>query len=114
MQTTAHEQAPVPSIEPVPTAKPVGTEAVAAVVAAEPPPTAVATLVAAAVSPAAAVELSAGAAAAGAEEAPPVMALPVPVPFWAMAMDWKRAWVLAAVGLMEKVMPLPQWPFCLQ
>lgn len=41
----------------------------------------------------------------------PVMALPVPVPFWAMAISWNMAWVLAAVGLMEKVIPLPQWPF---
>lgn len=44
----------------------------------------------------------------------PVMALPVPLPFWAMAMDWNRAWVLSAVGLMEKVMPEPQWLACLQ
>ena len=34
--------------------------------------------------------------------------VPAPVPFWAMAIDWNMAWVLAAVGLMEKVMPLPQ------
>lgn len=44
-------------------------------------------------------------------EVPPVMAEPAPVPFCAMAIDWNMAWVLAAVGLMEKVMPFPQWPF---
>jgi hypothetical protein len=44
----------------------------------------------------------------------PVMALPVPVPFWAMAIAWNMAWVLLAVGLMEKVMPSPQWLACLQ
>ncbi len=38
----------------------------------------------------------------------PVMALPAPVPFCAMAMAWNIAWVFAAVGLMEKVMPFPQ------
>jgi hypothetical protein len=44
----------------------------------------------------------------------PVMALPVPVPFWAISIDWNMAWVLLAVGLMEKTIPSPQWPVCLQ
>lgn len=63
-----------------------------------------------------AAEDAAGAAAAGGAAAVPlpVMALPAPVPFCAMAMAWNMAWVLSAVGLMEKVMPLPQWPCCLQ
>jgi len=39
---------------------------------------------------------------------PPVMADADPVPFWAMAICWNMAWVLLAVGLMEKVMPFPQ------
>jgi hypothetical protein len=36
------------------------------------------------------------------------------VPFWAIAAASNCAWVLLAVGLMEKVMPLPQCPVCLQ
>ena len=58
-----------------------------------------------------------GAAAGGAAAVPlppPVMALGTPVPFCAMAMAWNMAWVFSAVGLTEKAMPLPQWPFCLQ
>lgn len=51
---------------------------------------------------------------AAAAELPPVMPVAVPVPFCAMAICWNMAWVLLAVGLMEKVMPFPQWPFCLQ
>jgi hypothetical protein len=38
----------------------------------------------------------------------PVMGDAVPVPFWAMAICSKSAWVLVEVGLMEKVMPFPQ------
>jgi hypothetical protein len=45
---------------------------------------------------------------------PPVMGDAEPVPFWAMAICWNIAWVLFAVGLIENVIPLPQWPFCLQ
>lgn len=52
---------------------------------------------------------------ATAEDAvPPVIGDAVPVPFCAMAICWNIAWVLLAVGLMEKVIPFPQWPFCLQ
>ena len=62
-----------------------------------------------------ATEVAGGGGAAAAELAvPPVMGDAAPVPFWAMAICWKSAWVLDAVGLMEKVMPFPQWPFCLQ
>lgn len=39
---------------------------------------------------------------------PPAMGAVVPVPFWAIAMLWNIAWVLLAVGLMEKVIPFPQ------
>jgi len=39
---------------------------------------------------------------------PPTMAAAVPVPFCAMAICSNMAWVLLAVGLMEKVMPFPQ------
>jgi hypothetical protein len=45
---------------------------------------------------------------------PPVMALGGLVPFWEMAIAWNIACVFWAVGLMEKVIPLPQCPFCLQ
>jgi hypothetical protein len=45
---------------------------------------------------------------ATAELVDPVMVDAVPVPFWAMAICSKSAWVLFAVGLMEKVMPFPQ------
>jgi hypothetical protein len=48
------------------------------------------------------------------EEVPPVMGEAVPVPFWAMAIAWNIAWVLFAVGLIENVIPFPQWPDCLQ
>ena len=52
---------------------------------------------------------AAGAAAGGAAAGePPVMALCAPLPFCWMAMAWNIACVLAADGLMEKVMPLPQ------
>lgn len=59
--------------------------------------------------PAAVAMVAAGAAgAAGAAAAPPAIGLVVPVPFWAMAWDLNVAWVLSAVGLMEKVIPFPQ------
>ena len=45
---------------------------------------------------------------------PPTMLAAVPVPFWAIANCMKSAWDFAAVGLIEKVMPLPQWGPCLQ
>jgi len=45
---------------------------------------------------------------------PPAITAAVPVPFCAMAICWKSAWVLLAVGLIEKVIPFPQCPFCLQ
>ena len=32
----------------------------------------------------------------------------VAVPFWAIAMSRNLAWVLSAVGFMEKTIPLPQ------
>jgi hypothetical protein len=51
---------------------------------------------------------AAGGAAAGGAALPPVMGDAVPVPFWVMAMSMNICWVLAAVGLMEKVMPFPQ------
>jgi hypothetical protein len=59
------------------------------------------------------VTLEAGGAAAE-DAVPPVMGDAVPVPFCAMAICLNMAWVLLAVGLMEKVIPFPQWPFCLQ
>lgn len=42
--------------------------------------------------------------------ADPDAAIPAvePVPFCAMAICWNIAWVLLAVGLMEKVIPFPQ------
>ncbi len=46
--------------------------------------------------------------------APPAMTAVLPVPFCWMAICWKSAWVLFIVGLIEKVMPFPQWPDCLQ
>jgi hypothetical protein len=52
-----------------------------------------------------------GAADAG---APPVMGEAVPVPFCWIASCLKSAWVLLAVGLIENVIPCPQWPACLQ
>lgn len=51
---------------------------------------------------------AAEAAGGAAEEEPPVMAFALPVPFCAMAICSNMAWVLFAVGLMEKVMPFPQ------
>jgi len=45
---------------------------------------------------------------------PPAMTAVVPVPFCAMACYLNWAWVLLTVGLMEKVIPFPQWPDCLQ
>jgi hypothetical protein len=58
---------------------------------------------------AAAEAVAAGGGGAAAEEAvPPVMAPAVPVPFCAIAICWNMAWVLLAVGLMEKVIPFPQ------
>lgn len=38
----------------------------------------------------------------------PWMAPGAPVPFCEMAICWNMAWVLLAVGLMEKVIPFPQ------
>jgi hypothetical protein len=46
--------------------------------------------------------------AAPALEVPPVMALAVPVPFCAIAMDLNICCVLFVVGLMLKAIPLPQ------
>lgn len=57
---------------------------------------------------------SAGGATAPDVAAGSVMGLSAPVPFCLIARAWNMAWVFAAVGLMEKVMPLPQWPICLQ
>ena len=45
---------------------------------------------------------------------PPAMGATEPVPFCAMAICSNMAWVLLAVGLIEKVIPFPQWPDCLQ
>lgn len=45
---------------------------------------------------------------------PPAMTAVDPVPFWAIACCLNMAWVLLTVGLMEKVIPFPQWPDCLQ
>jgi len=56
---------------------------------------------------AAAAALLAGGA-AEADAAPPAIGETVPVPFWAIAICWNMAWVLLAVGLMEKVIPFPQ------
>jgi len=39
---------------------------------------------------------------------PPAITAVVPVPFCAIAMAWNMAWVLLAVGLIEKVIPFPQ------
>lgn len=39
---------------------------------------------------------------------------PSAVPFWRMAKCMKLAWLWLAVGLILNVMPVPQWPFCLQ
>lgn len=47
-------------------------------------------------------------AAGGADDEPPTIGAAVPVPFWAMASCSNIAWVLLAVGLMEKVIPFPQ------
>lgn len=57
--------------------------------------------------------LEAGGATAG-DDDPPVIGDAVPVPFCAIAICLNIACVLFAVGLMEKVIPFPQWPFCLQ
>jgi hypothetical protein len=57
---------------------------------------------------AAAEAVAAGGGAAAEEAVPPVMAPAVPVPFCAIAICWNMAWVLLAVGLMEKVIPFPQ------
>jgi hypothetical protein len=42
------------------------------------------------------------------EVVPPTMLAAEPVPFWAIAICMKSACDFAAVGLIEKVMPLPQ------
>lgn len=39
---------------------------------------------------------------------PPAIGGIIPVPFCAIANSLKLAWVLAAVGLMEKTIPFPQ------
>jgi hypothetical protein len=39
---------------------------------------------------------------------PPAITAVVPVPFCAIAICWNSAWVLLAVGLIEKVIPFPQ------
>lgn len=57
---------------------------------------------------AAAATLLAEGGAAEADAAPPAIGETVPVPFWAIAICWNMAWVLLAVGLMEKVIPFPQ------
>lgn len=103
---TAHEQEPSALTVPVPVVRPLlpavlPTEAVAVLVAAVPPSVAVRAL-----PPAATAEVVVPVVPPAAVVPPlPVMALPVPVPFWAMANCWNMAWVLLAVGLMEKVMP---------
>jgi len=94
----AHSQDPPELRVPVPVVKPVAPEE--AVTAEAGAAAAVATVV------------PAGAAATVA--VPPVIGEATPVPFWAMAICLNMAWVLLAVGLMEKVIPLPQWPLCLQ
>lgn len=40
---------------------------------------------------------------------PPAMTAVAPAPFWATAICWNIAWVLLTDGLMEKVIPFPQW-----
>jgi len=50
---------------------------------------------------------AAGGGGAAADELP-VIPLAVPVPFCAIAICSNMAWVLLAVGLMEKVIPFPQ------
>ena len=57
-------------------------------------------------------EVTGGGAATGEETAGG--AAPIAVPFCCMAIARNIAWVLVAVGLMLKTIPLPQWPFCLQ
>jgi hypothetical protein len=42
------------------------------------------------------------------EAVPPTITAVVPVLFCAIAMAWNSAWVLLAVGLIEKVIPFPQ------
>ena len=39
---------------------------------------------------------------------PPAITAVAPVPFCAIAICWNMAWVLLAVGLIEKVIPFPQ------
>lgn len=97
-QVTAQTQAPAPLIWPVP-----GVTA--------PPAAGAAGAAGAAAGGAAAGAEAAGAEAAGAAAGgvPPTMALGAPLPFCWIAIDWNRAWDFSAVGLMEKVMPLPQW-----
>jgi len=51
---------------------------------------------------------------AGAAAGPPTMGAMAPVPFCAMARLWNIACVLAATGLIEKTIPVPQWAFCAQ
>lgn len=98
VQVTAQTQAPLPLICPVPVwISPAAGAAGAAGAAAG------------GASAGGAAEGAAGAAGAAAGGVPPVMALGAPLPFCWIAMDWNRAWVFSAVGLMENVMPLPQW-----
>lgn len=51
---------------------------------------------------------SAGGATTPDDAAGSVMGLSAPVPFCLIARAWNMAWVFSAVGLMEKVIPLPQ------
>ena len=74
------EQAPVPSVVPLPLATDAAGGGAAAVVAAGG---------------------AGGAAEAGG-------GVPLDVPFCWMAIAWNMSWVLSAVGLMLKVIPLPQ------
>ena len=92
-QRQEHEQEPSAPVEPLPAAT-LGVGGAAD----------------AAAGGAAADEAGGGAAAALDAGGAPAVA----VPFCCMAIAWNMAWVLAAVGLMLKVMPLPQCPFCLQ
>lgn len=93
-QRHEHSQEPAEFIVPLPVVRPVAPVAVAG-----------ATMVVAAEL---AAEVAGGGGVAAADELPSAMAAAVPVPFWLMAICWNMAWVLLAVGLMEKVIPLPQ------
>lgn len=95
-QRHAHEHEPSAPTEPVPVVRPVAEAA--ATEARVVPAAAAATEVAAT----AATEVTA----TGATEA--TIAPAEPVPFAEIAFCSNMAWVLLAVGLMEKVMPLPQ------